>query len=136
MGSTTSRGIYGARRILKDLVDDNECVSRTRVGRLMKQQGLESKGKRKFKATTNSNHGRPVAPNRLDREFMVEQPDTVYASDITYIQTDEGRLYRHWAMTKRTEKLRDYLSGKVLSYQSIWQYMRRNFLKPDWLAQI
>ncbi len=88
-----SRKTYGARRILKDLVDDDETISRTRVGRLMKQQGLESKGKRKFKATTNSNHGRPVAPNLLDREFMVEQPDTVYAGDITYIQTDEGWLY-------------------------------------------
>jgi len=88
-----SRKTYGARRILKDLVDDNESISRTRVGRLMKQQGLESKGKRKFKATTNSNHGRPVAANLLDRAFMVEQPDTVYAGDITYIQTDEGWLY-------------------------------------------
>lgn len=88
-----SRKTYGARRILRDLVDDNESISRTRVGRLMKQQGLESKGKRKFKATTNSNHGRPVAPNLLDRAFRVEQPDTVYAGDITYIQTDEGWLY-------------------------------------------
>ena len=88
-----SRKTYGARRILKDLVDDNESISRTRVGRLMKQQGLKSKGQRKFKATTNSNHGRPVAPNLLDRAFRVEQPDTVYAGDITYIETGEGWLY-------------------------------------------
>jgi putative transposase len=89
----TSRGTYGARRILKDLLDDEESISRTRVGRLMKQQGLESKSKRKFKATTHSNHGRPVAPNLLEREFMVEKPDSVYAGDITYIQTVEGWLY-------------------------------------------
>jgi transposase InsO family protein len=88
-----SRGIYGARRIHKDLVEDDESISRTRVSRLMRQQCLESKVKRKFKATTNSNHGYPVAPNLLDREFMVEQPDTVYAGDITYVQTDEGWLY-------------------------------------------
>ena len=59
----------------------------------MKQQGLESKSKRKFKATTYSNHGRPVALNLLEREFMVENPDTVYAGDITYIQTVKGWLY-------------------------------------------
>ena len=59
----------------------------------MKQQGVESKSKRKFKATTHSNHGRPIAPNLLDREFLVNQPDTVYAGDITYIPTDEGWLY-------------------------------------------
>lgn len=71
----------------------HEIVTVTRMCRLMKRQGLKSKGKRKFKAATNSNHGRPVAPNLLDREFIVEQPDSVYAGDITYIQTDEGRFY-------------------------------------------
>ena len=88
-----SREIYGARRIRQDLEEDDELISRTRVGRLMKLQGLESKVKRKFKATTNSNHGRPVAPNLLDREFQVDQLDTAYAGDITYILTDEGWLY-------------------------------------------
>ncbi len=88
-----SRETYGARRIRKEMIEDGEQISRTRTRRLMKQQGVESKSKRKFKATTHSNHGRPVAPNLLDREFLVNQPDTVYAGDITYIPTDEGWLY-------------------------------------------
>lgn len=88
-----SRGIYGARRIRQELLDDGELISRPRVGRLMKQQNLKSKSRRKFKATTNSKHNRPVAPNLLDRQFNVDQPDTVYAGDITYIWTDEGWLY-------------------------------------------
>ena len=88
-----SRENYGTRRIRQDLVEEGELISRARVGRLMKQQGLESKSRRKFKATTNSNHGRPVAQNLLNREFQVDQPDTVYAGDITYIPTDEGWLY-------------------------------------------
>jgi len=88
-----SRETYGTRRIVKDLVEDDEVISRTRVGRLMKQQDLKSKSKRKFKATTNSKHNHPVAPNLLDRKFQVERPDTVYAGDITYISTDEGWLY-------------------------------------------
>jgi len=88
-----SRETYGTRRIVEDLVEDDEVISRTRVGRLMKQQDLKSKSKRKFKATTNSKHNHPVAPNLLDRKFQVERPDTVYAGDITYIATDEGWLY-------------------------------------------
>jgi len=88
-----SRETYGTRRIRQELVEDGESISRTRVGRLMKLHGLESKSKRKFKATTNSDHSRPVAPNLLDRQFLVDQPDTVYAGDITYIPTDEGWLY-------------------------------------------
>jgi transposase InsO family protein len=88
-----SRETYGARRIVKDLVEDDEVISRERVGRLMKEQDLKSKSKRKFKATTNSKHNHPVAPNLLDRKFQVEQPDTVYVGDITYILTDEGWLY-------------------------------------------
>lgn len=67
--------------------------SRTRVGRLMGEQGLASKTRRKFKATTHSNHNKPVAPNLLNREFEVDYPDTVYAGDISYIPTDEGWLY-------------------------------------------
>jgi transposase InsO family protein len=88
-----SRETYGARRIREDMIADGEAISRMRSSRLMKQQGLESKTKRKFKATTNSEHDRPVAANLLDREFRVERPDSVYAGDITYIQTGEGWLY-------------------------------------------
>lgn len=88
-----SRGVYGARRIREDLLSEGETASRPRVRRLMQEQGLESKARRKFKATTNSNHSQPVAPNLLDREFELERPDTVYTGDITYIPTDEGWLY-------------------------------------------
>lgn len=48
---------------------------------------------RKFKATTYSNHDYPVAPNMLNREFQVKQPNVAWVSDITYISTREGRLY-------------------------------------------
>ncbi len=68
-------------------------VSRARIARLMEQQGLKSKSKRKFKATTHSNHGHPVATNRLDWQFLVAQPNTLYADHITYIRIDQGWLY-------------------------------------------
>jgi len=59
----------------------------------MKLAGVAAKQKKKFKATTNSKHNLPVAPNLLNRQFEAPEPDRVYVSDITYIRTHEGWLY-------------------------------------------
>jgi putative transposase len=88
-----SRENYGTRRIQQALRDQGQSVSRARIGRLMRQQGLRCKTRRRFRATTNSNHNLPVAPNRLDRQFQVAEPDRVYVGDITYVATSEGWLY-------------------------------------------
>ena len=88
-----SRGNYGSRRIKNELFIGNIVVSRRRVIRLMKEAELVCKTKRKFKATTDSKHNKPVAPNVLARNFIVEKPNRCYVGDITYIPTDEGWLY-------------------------------------------
>ena len=88
-----SRQLYGARRIQDDLKDEGFVVSKARVGRLMKREGLHSKRRNNFKITTNSNHNFPISPDLLQRNFAVEQPDRAYVSDITYIWTSEGWLY-------------------------------------------
>ncbi|OED45209.1 hypothetical protein ACH42_05420 [Endozoicomonas sp. (ex Bugula neritina AB1)] len=90
---TKSRQSYGERRIKDDLADLGKTVSRQRIGRLMKEEDLACKTKRKFKATTDSSHSKPVADNLLKREFTREQPDQAYVGDITYIPTREGWLY-------------------------------------------
>lgn len=59
----------------------------------MREADLVCKTKQKFKATTNSKHDLPIAPNQLDRQFNVHQPNQVYVGDITYIHTQEGWLY-------------------------------------------
>jgi len=59
----------------------------------MREEKLQVQTKRKFKATTNSNHDKPIAPNLLKREFTVSSPDIAYVGDITYIATREGWLY-------------------------------------------
>jgi len=87
------RGCYGTRRIQHDLLAQDVTTSRRRIGRIMATEGLEVKTKRKFKATTYSAHDDPIAPNLLNREFTVEEPDTCYVGDITYIATREGWLY-------------------------------------------
>lgn len=88
-----SRATYGTRRLRKVLSQQDRVVSRRRIGRLMRDAKLACKTRRRFKATTNSKHNQPVAENHLDRQFAVDQPNQVYAGDITYIYTQEGWLY-------------------------------------------
>jgi putative transposase len=59
----------------------------------MKQPGLKSKRRRKFKATTQAHPTRPAAPNGLNPAFETTRPDRVYVGDITFIPTEEGGLY-------------------------------------------
>jgi transposase InsO family protein len=88
-----SRKTYGSPRVHKKLVAEGERCGRGRVAWLMSANGIRAKQKRKFVATTDSKHDLPVADNILGREFQVDEPNKVWASDITYIPTDEGWLY-------------------------------------------
>ena len=67
--------------------------SRGRVHRLMKAAGIHSQRKRAYKATTNSRHNCPIAPNLLQRQFTFTRPNQAWVGDITYIPTGEGWLY-------------------------------------------
>jgi transposase InsO family protein len=87
------RGRYGAPRIQRELAKAGVRVSRKRVARLMRENGLFAKSRRKFKATTDSNHALPVAPNLLEQRFDAERPNTVWVSDITYLRTRQGWMY-------------------------------------------
>lgn len=87
------RGRYGAPRVQRELAREGLSVSRKRVARLMREDGLKAKARRKYKPTTDSDHTLPVAANLLDRDFHAEQPNTAWVSDITYIATREGWLY-------------------------------------------
>lgn len=87
------RGVYGTRRLKSSLAEEGIEVSRRRIGRLLDEKDLQVKTKRKFKPTTDSNHGQAVAANLLNRQFDVDTPNTAYVGDITYVWTDEGWLY-------------------------------------------
>ena len=90
---TGRRRCYGSPKVHEELVARGIACSLNRVARVMRENGIVSISKRKFKQTTDSGHDYPIAPNLLDREFDVPRPDEVYVSDITYIATDEGWLY-------------------------------------------
>ena len=87
------RGTYGTRRIKYLLAQEGLVVSRRRIGRLLTQAGLRCKTRRRFKAPTASGQAQAVAPNQLNREFTVKEPDTIYVGDIPYLPTGEGWLY-------------------------------------------
>ena len=88
-----SRCTYGSPRISRELKELGFPASKPRVARLMKLNGIQSKIRKKWKVTTNSNHKYPVVPNKLNREFTTKNPSEASVSDITYIATKEGWLY-------------------------------------------
>ncbi len=88
-----SQYTYGRRRMKRAMNVLGFPISRTKTVNLMKEAGIEVRHKKKFKVTTNSNHKLPLFENLLERQFDVEQPNQVFASDITYVWTQEGWLY-------------------------------------------
>ena len=89
-----SRGIYGSPRVHRQLLKQGEQVCENTVARLMKQRQIRSRIRRRFKVrTTDSKHDHPIADNVLNRNFQQSAPNAAWASDITYIPTDQGWLY-------------------------------------------
>jgi putative transposase len=88
-----SKKRYGSPKITDALRDQGWQVGKNRVARRMKQAGLKSIVRRKYRPTTDSKHSHPVAPNLLQRNFTTSAADRVWVSDITYIATQRGWLY-------------------------------------------
>ncbi len=86
-------GSYGRPRMTEELQELGLKVGHRRVGRLMRQNGIEAVRTRKYKMTTDSNHSFAIAPNLLGRDFSATAPNQKWAGDITYIWTSEGWLY-------------------------------------------
>jgi putative transposase len=90
----TSRERYGSPRIWEDLVEEGIHVSRKRVVRLMQEQGLKARPKKRFKSTTMSDHDQPVAANILNREFTAPAPNQRWVGDTTeFVIGSSGKLY-------------------------------------------
>lgn len=107
---------YGSPRVRRELRDRGTRVCRHRVARIMREQGLKARPRRKFVCTTDSRHDLPTPPNILDRTFTAEAPDHVWAGDVTFLPTREGWLYLAvlldlysrrvvgWAMSERNDE--------------------------------
>jgi transposase InsO family protein len=87
------KGAYGSPRMVRELRQRGYTASKGRVERLMRLHGIHARHKRRYRVTTDSKHGLPVASNLLDRNFEPAAPNQVWTADITYLWTDEGWLY-------------------------------------------
>ena len=87
------RGAYGSPRVHRELRAHGIRVSRKRIERLMRENGIVARQKRRFVHTTDSRHAHPIASNLLDRHFDPKAANEAWAGDVTYIATAEGWLY-------------------------------------------
>jgi len=89
-----SKKRYGAPRVQKALAKkDDVHVSQKRVARLMRQEGLKARPRKRFKLTTMSDHDQPVAANILDRDFVATAPNQKWVGDTTELRTSNGKLF-------------------------------------------
>lgn len=121
-----TRESYGAVRLQEELVDHGVQVGVCRVKRLRRELGIGCRQKRKFKATTDSNHSLPVAENLLAQNFVADAPGRVWLTDITYIPTDEGWLY--------LAGHKDICTGEIVGY-AMSNRMTKNLVSQSLSAQ-
>ena len=114
-----SRRIYGSPRIHRKLGKQGIHCGKKRVERLMKEAGIRSIQKRKFKVTTDSKHNLPVAENLLNRDFNASSTNTKWTSDITYVRTKEGWLYLAAIMDLCSRRIVGYSMQKYLSRELV-----------------
>jgi putative transposase len=87
------RRFYGSPRIHRALRKQGIRISRKRVIRLMQEDGLFGRARRRFKCTTDSEHENPVAPHVLARDFRATAPNQRWVSDTTELLFPNGKLF-------------------------------------------
>lgn len=110
----------GYRKVHQSLQEESVVCCEETVRIALKKQGLHAvQAKRFVPTTTDSDHNLPIAPNVLDRDFSATRPNEKWASDITYIRTDEGWLY--------LAVIIDLFSRKVVGW-SMAEHMRKELV--------
>ncbi len=88
-----NRGVYGSPRIHAELKAQGIRCGRKRIARLMREQNISARRKRRQAKKTDSNHSSPIASNLLERDFTADAPNKKWMTDMTFIATSEGWLY-------------------------------------------
>lgn len=122
-----SGGRYGSPRVYRELREQGVCCGKHRVERLMRRAGLQARRRRSFKVTTRSAAGHPVAPNHLDRQFSVSRPDTVWAGDITYLETREGWMYLAVLLDLYSRRVVGWACGDRITHDLVLLALKQAF---------
>ena len=110
-----SRKTYGRPRLARTLRRQGYRIGAHRLRRLMREENIVAKPRKRFKTTTDSKHNDPIAPNLVAQDFTAKAPNRVWCSDITYVRTIEGFLY--------LAVIIDLFSRKVVGY-AVADHMR------------
>lgn len=86
-------GRYGSPRVHRELRHRGEVVSEKKIAEVMRESGLVARPKKRFRATTDSKHDDPIAPNLLARDFTASQPNEAWVTDVTAVWTLAGWLF-------------------------------------------
>ena len=126
-----SKRRYGSPKITDELRDHGWVISRPRVARIMRSQGLRSIICKKFRGmTTDSSHNLPVAENLLDRDFEATAPSQKWVSDITYVPTAQGWVYLTIVMDLFDRKIIGWSVSTSMTTQvtvmAAWRMARQN----------
>lgn len=112
-----SRSTYGSPRVFRELRAQGHRAGRNRIARLMRREGIVVRRKRRFRATTDSKHDLPIAPNLLARNFETTAPNLAWVTDITYVWTAEGWLYLAAILDLFSRRVVGWATSETISRQ-------------------
>lgn len=124
-----SKETYGSIRITDELKAQGIACSKNRIARLMRLWDLKASSPKRFVVTTDSNHALTVAENVLDRDFVVEAPNRVWTSDISYVWTSEGWLYLAVILDLFSRRIVGWSMGTTLERSLVlnaWEMAKQN----------
>lgn len=120
-----NRRVYGSPRIHTELKKQGERCSRRRVAKLMKEEGIQAKMRKRWCKTTQVNEQSKASANHLNQNFIVEEPNSVWVSDISYVWTDEGWLYLAIVMDLFSRKIIGLSMGERLETELVTRALKQ-----------
>ena len=125
------RGVYGSPRITAELRSLGFGCGKNRIARLMRENGIKSRIRKRFKVTTQSDHSLPIAADLVKRDFSAKAPNKKWLSDITYIWTWEGWMYLAVVMDVYNREIVGWALFDRLKKELVATALRKALLKRD-----